>query len=252
MRRRMGIAVIALFGFDIPDARAAELKILAATAMKSAFVELLPQFEQDTGHHVTVEYGTTAKFRPRIEGYEPFDVAVILQTATEELVRSGRLLQEPRPVIGITVATLVYKSDAPKPDIATPEALKSTLLSAAKISLSDPALGGTSSIYFINVVKRLGLENAIMEKLIITQAGAGATPVVEGLAQYGVALTTEIAGVPGISGEPIFPSDPASTTTLAASVSSTSIQPEAARAFIAFLVSPKAVAIRRAKGLVQD
>ena len=178
MRRKIGIVVMALFGFVIPDARAAELKLLAATAMKSAFVELLPQFEQVTGHRVTVEYGTTAKFRSRIEGFEPFDVAVIVQAVTEELVRSGRLLQEPRPVIGITVATLVYKSDAPKPDIATPEALKSTLLSAAKISLSDPALGGTSSIYFINVVKRLGLENAITGKLIITQAGAGATPVV--------------------------------------------------------------------------
>ena len=127
-------------------ARAAELNLPAATAMKSAFVELLPQFEQDTDHRVTVEYGTTAKFRPRIEGFEPFDVAVIVQAVTEELVRSGRLLQEPRPVIGVTVATLVYKSDAPKPEIATPEALKSTLLSAAKMSLSDPALGGTSSI----------------------------------------------------------------------------------------------------------
>lgn len=252
MRSRIGIAVIALFGFSIHYPRAAELKLLAATAMKPAFAELLPQFEQVTGHHVTVEYGTTAKFRPRIEGNEPFDVAVIVQAATEELVKSGRLLQEPRPVIGITVAALVYKSDAPKPDIATPEAFKSSLLSAAKISLSDPALGGTSSIYFLNVVKRLGLEKAITEKLIITQAGAGATPVVEGPAQYGVALTTEIAVVPGISGVPIFPADPASTTTLAASVSSTSLQLEAARAFIAFLVSPKAIAIRRAKGLVQD
>ena len=252
MHRRLSIAVIVLFGFIIPDARAAELKLLAATAMKPAFVELLPQFEQATGHCVTVEYGITAKFRPRIEGNEPFDVAMIVQAATAELVRPGRLFPEPRPVTGITVAALVYKSDVPKPDVATPETFKSTLLGAAKISLSDPAPGGTSSIYFINVVKRLGLENAITKKFIITQTGAGATPVVEGSAQYGAALTTEIAGVPGISGEPIFPSDSASTTTLAASVSSTSIQPEAARAFIAFLVSPKAVAIRRAKGLVQD
>ena len=256
MRYRPCITAAALLGFGtlfgIHYARAAELKLLSAAAMKSAFVELLPQFEQATGHRVIVEYGTTAGFRPRIEGNEPFDVAVIVQTATEELVRSGRLLQDPRPVIGITVASLVYKSGTPKPDIATPEAFKTTLLGAAKISLSDPSLGGTSSIYFINVVKRLGLDNAINEKFIITKSGAGATPVVEGSAQYGVALTSEIAGVAGISGVPIFPSDPASTTTLAASISSVSIQPEAARAFIAFLVSPEAIAVRRAKGLVPD
>jgi len=220
--------------------------------MKSVFIELLPQFEQATGHRVSVEYGTTAGFRPRIEGNEPFDVAMIVQTATEELVRSGGLLKNPRPVIGITVASLVYKSGAPKPDFATSEAFKTTLLGAAKISLSDPGLVGTSSIYSVAVVRRLGLENAINEKFIITKFGAGATPVVEGSAQYGVALTSEIAGVPGISGVPVFPSDPASTTTLAASISSTSVQPEAARAFITFLVLPEAIAIRRAKGLVLD
>ena len=73
-----------------------------------------------------------------------------------------------------------------------------------------------------------------------------------GTAQIGVALSSEIAGVPGVSGVPLLPGDPTGTTQWLATLSGRAEAPEAARAFIASLLSPDAMATRRATGLVAE
>jgi len=54
----------------------------------------------------------------------------------------------------------------------------------------------------------------------------------------------------GVSGVAIFPTDPASTATLVATLSSKAAQPDARRGFIAFLLTRESAAVRHAKGLM--
>jgi molybdate transport system substrate-binding protein len=254
MRRSIALAFAVLAGVIGAPAWAAadELSVVASVAIKPAFDQLVPQFERASGHTIAVRYGAGVAVRKQIDAGEAFDVAIISPAAAADLTKTAVLLPEPQPVVGVTVAALAYKDGTPKPDIATEAAFKATVLAASGISLSDPSLGGASSNYFMAVIKRLGIDAAVQGKLVFTKPGYGAAPVAAGGAQYGAALTSEIAGVPGVSGVPIFPQDPAGATTLVAAVASKSAHADAARAFLAFLTTPAAAAVRKAKGLGQD
>jgi molybdate transport system substrate-binding protein len=130
--------------------------------------------------------------------------------------------------------------------------MKAVILKANKISLSDPADGGASSVYFVSVIRRIGLYDDFQRKAIRTKAGEGIFPVSDGTAEIGVAQASEIALAPGVEGVPIFPSDPKSKSSYVAGVSSKSKEIDASRAFIKFMLSPAAVEIRKSKGLATD
>ena len=248
--RRAVLAALVACAMVAPAAgRAAEVKVLASVAIKSMFDEVIPAFETASGDKVVIQYATAAGTAKQASSGEPFDVAVTVAAATDALVTSGVVLAQPRPVVGVAVAALAYREGSARPDISTEAKFRSVVLSAPKISLSDPALGGASAVYFLAVVKRLGLEAQIGPRLIDTKPGQGAAPVADGTARYGVAMTSEIAGVKGARGVPIFPADPASTLTLVASLSAKAAQPAAARAFIAWLQSPAAGKLRKQNGL---
>ena len=58
-------------------ASTAEIKVLTAGAYKQVVLALVPAFEQQTGHKVSVDNGTAGELQKRIDGGEAFDVAVI-------------------------------------------------------------------------------------------------------------------------------------------------------------------------------
>ncbi len=167
-------------------------------------------------------------------------------TASSVPVRS---LQAEPPPFGTAVASLAFKRGHPVPDVSTPDALKATLLAAKSFSFSDPALGGASSVYFAGVVAGLGITDAVMKKATLTKVGEGAVPLANGLVEFAVAQSSEYALLPGLDGVPIAPGDPKSKGSFAAGVSAKSVQPDTARAFVRFLLSPESIAVRKAAGL---
>lgn len=229
-------------------AAADELRLLASVAMKGALERLLPAFYARSGTGVTVQYGTGAAIGKLINDGAPFDVTVATAGQVDQLVASGIVLAAPRPVVGTAVASLAYRSGTAPPDVATEAAFKTTMLAATTISTSDPANGGASAGYFRALCQRLGLTEAVAPKLVLTKPGEGAAPVAAGTALYGVALSSEIAAVPGTSGVPILPADPAGRTVLEAAVAAKSSAPDAARALIAYLTSPDMRAVRLTAG----
>ena len=56
-------------------AQGADVKILTAGAMKAVVLELVPQFEKETGHKAVVDNDTAGGLARRIEGGETFDLA---------------------------------------------------------------------------------------------------------------------------------------------------------------------------------
>jgi molybdate transport system substrate-binding protein len=89
----------------------------------------------------------------------------------------------------------------------------------------------------------------VMQKATLTKIGEGALPAANGQTEYAIAQSSEIALQPGLDGVPIFPADPKSKSVFAAAVSSKSAQPDVARAFIRFVLSPDGTTVRKAKGL---
>lgn len=228
---------------------ATEIKVIASTAMKSSFDEIVPVFEQRTGHKLVLPYYSSADGRRRMKEGEAFDVAITDIEAFHALVKDGVAVADPVTVIAINAVELAYPASAPKPDVSTPDKLKSVLLAAKSISYSDPALGGGSSVYFQSVIEQLGIAENVRAKDVKARSGQGAAPVAEGKAEIGIAQASEIVSLKDISSVPIMTEDPKSRSIYGIGISAKSQQMETARAFVAFLKSPESVAALRRNGL---
>ena len=68
---------------------AAEIKVLTAGAFKPVVLAVVPDFEKQTGHKVTVENDTVGGLSKRIASGEAFDLAVLSPAALEPLVKNG-------------------------------------------------------------------------------------------------------------------------------------------------------------------
>jgi molybdate transport system substrate-binding protein len=111
---------LALFTAGAVDA--AEIKVLASNALKTALEELGPQFEKASEHKLSFTFNAAVPLKAEIEKGVAFDVAILSAPITEDLVKQGKLVAATRADIARSGAGVAVKRGAPKPDISTTEA----------------------------------------------------------------------------------------------------------------------------------
>ena len=126
------------------------LKILSGGAMRSLMVDLVPLFERASGEKVEIEFRLTSVLQKEIEDGAVFDIALLPRPEVDALVQAGRIAADATADITRSSVGLAVRSGAPKPDIATVEALKQTLLNAQSIAYSD----GPSGAYIAALLER--------------------------------------------------------------------------------------------------
>ena len=90
MAKKFGFALLLrVFAGLGSAANGAELKVLTAGAFMQVIEALIPDFEKETGHKVTVEKDTAGGLKKRIAGGEAFDVAVITPVVIEALAKTA-------------------------------------------------------------------------------------------------------------------------------------------------------------------
>ena len=136
------VSVGALCLAGLQPASAAEVKVLTAGAFKQVVLALVPNFEKQTGHKVTLDNDTAGALKKRIEGGEAFDVAVITPAVVDDLAGKGKIAAGSRVNLASVGVGVVVKEGAPKPDISTVEKFKQALLAAKSVAYIDPASGG--------------------------------------------------------------------------------------------------------------
>ena len=222
------------------SAQAAEIKLLASVALRILLPELLPQFENATGHKVTVGYGTLGAVTERLAKGEATDVAMLTSAQIDRLQTEGKLLAGIRVEIARMGIAAFVKKGASRPDLSSTEALKQTLRAATSIAMGDPAGGGASGVYLAGLMERLGLAVDIKGKTRLMPSG---TEVVEAVAkgdvEIGIGVASDAAIMPGLDSIAL-PMDVQNYIIFWAGLSAGSAQPDAAKALIAFLTSPTA------------
>ena len=143
---RAAVIAGALSLAGLSPANAAEIKVLTTGAYKQVVLALLPDFEKQSGHKVTVDNGTTGQLKKRIEGGEAFDLLVITPAVVNELIASGKLVAGSQVKLAGVGVGVVVKEGAPKPDVSTVDKFKQALLAAKTVAYIDPASGGSSGI----------------------------------------------------------------------------------------------------------
>ena len=135
--------------------------MLSSVGIKAVIDELAPQFEKSTKHKVTTVFDLAGVLKTKIEGGEPFDVAILTPPLVDDLIAKGRVSGASKSNVARVGLGLMIKAGARKPDISTVDAFKRTLLAAKSITY---ATAGASGVAFMATVKQMGIADAIKTK----------------------------------------------------------------------------------------
>ena len=220
-----------------PAAPAGEVRVISAGAVRAIVTEMARAYEKETGHTVTLMFGTVGVVRQKMAA-DPADVVIMTDVAVDESARQGAIVGGSRVDIARTGMGVGVREGAPRPDISSTEAFKRTLLAARSIVYVDPAQGATSGIHFASVLRRLGIADAMKPKTTLVPGGYPADLVAKGEVELVVHQISEIVPVKGVTLVGPLPKDLQKVTTYSAGVAAKTTSAELARGFIAFLTRP--------------
>ena len=245
---RYAIAAVAALVMSLigTAAHSAEIIVFSTISAKEALIELVPEFEHASGHKVDITYAGGSGLSKQILGGKLGDLFIGPDEFSGPLIKEGKLLTGSRIDFARSSTGLAVRAGIAKPDISSPEKLKSVLLAATAVSYSE----GASGMHFVKVLEGLGIADAMANKRVPPRAGelVGAV-VARGDADIAVQQISELLPVQGIQILDPLPAQFQQTITYGATAFPQSTQREVAQAFVNFLRSDAARAVLRKKGL---
>ena len=218
---------------------AVRLKVLSAGAVKYVATDFAPRFTRDTGDQVEFTFGTIGGVRKRLENGETADIVMGTAPAIAQMEHSGVLVAGSCTDLGRTLTGLCVRADAPMPDISTPDRFKQTLLKARSIAYTNPQAGGTSGIFLVGLLERLGIAEAVGRKALLCINGDDVVDkVAAGDAEIGSTFLSEIVPMKAVKAVGPLPQPIQNATAYAAGIMTGSSNREAAGRFIAMLTAP--------------
>lgn len=229
---------------------AAEIKVMASGAMAHAIQEIAQDFAKKNGHTLQFVQGTTGTLQAKVRAGETPDIVQMTsggigQLDKEHLTAPGTRVELASALLGVAVP-----ENAPAPDLSSDEALKRTLLSAKKIAYIDPMVGGQAGAAILGVLRKLGIEDAVVKKAVYGKTGADSVgKMVNGEADLAISFASEILPVKGAKSAGLIPAALQTPATFAAAIGAKSANPDIARALLKELQSPEAKAVMVKAGL---
>jgi molybdate transport system substrate-binding protein len=222
----------------------AQLQVIAGGGIAVPLNEIATRFEKDSGTKVTIRYGTAPELIAMARS--PFDLAVTPSEVFRDQSAAARLA--PGPTVDIARAGLgvAVPAGTPKPAIGSPDALKQALLSAKSVATIPASAAGAQ---VMKLFERLEVADAVRAKL---QAATHPDDLLEilrnGRAEIGLFLINVLAA-PGLDVVGPVPAALDRQLVYVSGMARDAEQPQAARAFQAFLRSDAARAVLKARGL---
>jgi molybdate transport system substrate-binding protein len=215
----------------------AQLRVLISGGFSAAYQELLPEFASATGITITTTGGASQGDGPNTIGAQlrrgvPADVVIMSRPGLAELIKDGRILPGSDVDLADVLLGVGVRAGTRRPDIATVEAFKQTLLHAKSLGIQS-----SSAIYLkTTVFPRLGIVEAMAGKL----SSAGAATVAKGETEMVLLPVSEILPVPGVDLVGTIPSEIQFDQVFAAAVVKDTKSIDDAKRLITFLASEKA------------
>jgi molybdate transport system substrate-binding protein len=166
----------------------------------------------------------------------PADVAAIAPYAAAEWTAKGKIVAGTATNFAQAGVGVAVKAGAPKPDISNVAAFKAAMLNAKSIGYSRGGSGGIAA----RVMEKLGIADALKARTQFIDGRPVAEDVAKGLVEVGLQQINVILPVEGIDYVGPLPPELQHTVKFTGAVLTSSKQPEAAKAFLAFIASPEA------------
>lgn len=241
---RIALAAVAIALGSQGIAQAAEIKVIAANAIKSGYAELMASF--DKSHSVVTTYAGTADTVKRINAGEVFDLVIIGSDAIDQLIAGGKLAAGSRADFAKSGVGVAVRAGASTPDVSTSDAVKAAALAAKSIVYS----AGPSGLYVGELFKKLGISEQVAAKVRQPSSGAEVAAIVaRGEADLGFAQVSEFLGVQGLTDLGPLPASIQNYTTYSIGLHVGAPSSDAAKALVNHLKGPQAAPAIRKMGM---
>jgi molybdate transport system substrate-binding protein len=227
-------------------ANAAEIALMTTAAVEQIMKGLIPSFEQASGHKVTMTVLGTGPAVEKIKSGTFADLILLGPPALNELAQAGKvdagtIAPAFRSRIGLAV-----KAGAPKPDIKTPEALKSALLAAKSIGYS---IGPSGEHFSKVVVVKLGIADQLAAKMKNVRGMPVGMGAAKGEVEIAIHQIAELMPVEGIDIVGDLLAELNIAIIYATALTPMAKQPDAAKALIRHLHEQSAVPVIKKNGM---
>jgi molybdate transport system substrate-binding protein len=244
----MRLLLLPLLLLAVPAA-AENLKVLTGGAFKPVLVDMLPEFEKQTGHKVTVENDTAGALTRRIMAGEAFDIVILPLANLDQLSAEGKVIDDSMTPFGKVGVGVAVALSAPQPNIGSTEGLRRTLLDARTVAYIDPAMGGTSGIYVARLFQQLGIVSQMQAKSVLVHDGLAGQAVARGQAEIALQQASELRLVPSIKFAGLLPEAVQNWTVYTGALSPAARSNEAALALMSALSDPGMEPMLKRRGL---
>lgn len=233
----------------------ADVHVMISAGFFHAYSELVPKFEQQTGHHVITVRGPSMGDSPeaiptRLSRGESADVVILDGESADKLAARGLVKGDSKVTLARSLIGMVVKAGEPKPDISTVDAFRKTLLDAKSIAYSD---SGSGTYLSTKLFAKLGVADEVKGKSRKVRGPPSGEPVAavvaRGEAQIGFQQVSEVINVPGTTFVGAIPAELQPGFTFAGAVTTAAKEPNAGAALIRFLASPEAAPAIEKAGL---
>lgn len=215
-------------------------------ATRQLLADLARSFEQTAQWNVEIESMGGVDAARVVRGGKGIDVIILASNVMEQLENEGWIVPSTRSGVARSGVAIAVRSGLPHPAIASEEDVKQAVLGAGKICYSS----GPSGDHLKRLFARWNIAEQIAEHTVEAKPGV---PVGEFLARgdadLGFQQLSEFLGVDGIDIVGPLPADIQTMTVFTAGVGTRSAHPDAARAFVAHLISPETQAAKQQLGM---
>jgi molybdate transport system substrate-binding protein len=240
------VTVIALaLGISSSVRAQTEITLLSPNPIMATIDKLVANFEAKTGITVKVTYGTGVSTRKTVASGQALDVSLLF-APFPEAIKTGNIVPSSATVIARLRLALAVQKGAPKPDISTPAALKTTLLNAKSIISVDPAQGSAGGIV-LEALDKLGITDQVKPKIKWVQnAGIVQDSVAKGETEIALGPYLSEMRNPGLDVIGALPPEASTPVDITGFLSTSVKDPKAATALLAYLSSPEVAPVYEA------
>jgi molybdate transport system substrate-binding protein len=244
-----GVLAIA-FCVACSDAKAAELKLMVSGAMAEPVREIAQDVAQHNGDTLDIIVGTTQSQEKRIRAGEKPDLIEVNADSMQVLEQDRRILAGTRTKLARANIAVAVPNGALAPPLATPDDLKRALLSARRIALTDPKIKSQATEAIQNLLRRLGVQQQLLAKVVPGSTGLDAVQkMARGEADLAISFESEIRPITGAKFVGRVPASLQDPTSFEGAVGAASAHPDAAKALLREIASPRGREILKRAGL---
>ena len=215
-------------------------------ATRQVLGELARAYEQRTGRPVHIESIGGVDAAKRVAAGEAFDFVVLASDAIDKLVAGGSVVAGTRVDLVNSGVAIAVRAGAPRPDVASEEALKQAVLAAASVGYST----GPSGVALLKLFERWGIASALQGRLVQAPLGIPVGSLVaKGEVALGFQQRSELIHLQGIALLGPMPAAVAIDTIFSGGLCRASTQGEAVHELLAFMASADAAEAKRRNGM---